>query len=129
VYANETAKMVTYLVSLKAQILGAITGDATLNSTFINSMASILYDTKHIDASILETLASWKSAGNSTLIDYSEFLAGYISAVQKIKADISSILAGNSEYIEALANAIKFQTKIMASCSESSQLLSLPGSF
>ncbi len=114
VYANETAKMIVYLTSLKAQILGVITGDATLNQTFVNAMASVLYDTKHIDAEIMNLLASWTSGGDAALIDYSEFLAGYISAVQKIKADISSILASDAAYIEALADTIMYQMKIVA---------------
>jgi hypothetical protein len=116
VYANESAKLITYLTDIKAQILGEITGDPNLYSIFTNAMASIAYDLKQIDAQIMETLSGWTSSGNPSFIDYSEFLASYINSVQKIKADISSILANTyyAEYTQALADQLKFQTKILA---------------
>jgi hypothetical protein len=132
-FANYTAKYLVYFTGVKAQILGAIVNTPSLNNTFIYSTASILYDTMRIQASVYALLANYTAGAgsafpfpfvnftlNSTLIDFSEFLAIYIYAIQGIKADVMYLLSTSEpsgyfgNYTQAIARELIGNMKIMA---------------
>ncbi len=115
-YANETAKYLAYLTDIKAQILSVLNG--TLKEQYVGALASVIYDTQNLQASLYELLASWTSYGNTSLIDISEFLASQLASIQEIKADVLSILSQSDTYIQSLANYMIYEMKILAKLME-----------
>ncbi len=115
-YASETAKYLTYLTDIKAQILSVLNG--TLKEQYVGALASVIYDTQNLQASLYELLASWKSYGDTSLIDISEFLASQLASIQEIKADVLSILSQSDTYIQSLANYMIYEMKILAKLME-----------
>ena len=128
-FANYTARYLVYFTGIKAQILGAIVNNPSLNVTYIYSLASILYDNMKIQAAVYALLANYTAGSgpafpfpfvnftlNSTLIDFSEYTAILIFSLQKIKTDVAYLLSNwyLNDYANAIAKELVGRMKIMA---------------
>ncbi len=132
-FANVTAQYLVYFTGIKAQILGAIVNNPTLNVSYVYSLASLLYDNMKIQAAVYAVLANYTAGAgaafpfpfvnftlNSSLIDFSEYTAILIYSVERIKADVMYLLSSPSptgyldEYANAVARELLGRMKVMA---------------